>query len=214
MGPSRLKHYLVECAGDQSVASQLYHWNTEVAGAFWESLGHLEVALRNTIDDRMCARQVRLGRAGRHWIFDDHYELGRSRQAGGQHRRPYVDVDQAQRRVRQNKKAMSADQILSEISFGFWHQMVSRHQMRLWPDIASGFPHAPSRNQALVHDIVADLRDLRNRIGHHHRIWNIDLPRRYAQLLDLAGYTDPDLRAWIDEHSRVSGVLARRPGAQ
>src|SRR5699024_11272242 len=51
---------------------------------------------------------------------------------------------------------------------------------------------------------VADLRDLRNRIGHHHRIWLQPCAKRHQQLLDLAGYIDPELRAWIRESSARS----------
>jgi hypothetical protein len=119
----------------------LYRWNVEVSGAFWESLAYFEVAIRNAIDDRMRGRQVRFGRPG-NWLFDDARELGRDANGAGRHRRPYAEVDEAIRRVRRNGKKIDPGQIISELSFGFWHQMVSRRQMALWPDLASAFPHA------------------------------------------------------------------------
>ncbi|MGL5929773.1 MAG: hypothetical protein ACRCY8_12625 [Dermatophilaceae bacterium] len=208
--PARLRHYLRAADGDHSRAEALYQWNAEISGALQVALAHLEVALRNTIDAQLTRRHQRLGRDG-HWIFDEHFEFGRDRAGGKDHRRPYVDVAEAERRVRRNRKPLDAGQMISEVSFGFWHQMVSRHQLAWWPDIAGGFPHAPSRDQALVHDPVSDLRQLRNRIGHHHRIWNTDLPRRYDQLLTLTGYISPDLATWIDASSPVREALARRP---
>jgi hypothetical protein len=33
-----------------------------ITTAFWEPIGHLEVALRNTLDDRLAVRHHRLGR--------------------------------------------------------------------------------------------------------------------------------------------------------
>ena len=57
-GPPRLRHYLVEAGGDVDRAIRLYEWNTNLSAAFWESLGHLEVVLRNTIDRQMTARHV------------------------------------------------------------------------------------------------------------------------------------------------------------
>lgn len=208
-GPDRLKHYLSAAGNDTAKAEALYEWNVDAASAFWGSLGHLEVALRNTIDERMTVRHVRLGRPS-HWIFDDHHEFGR-RNPQAKHRYPYVDVETAKRRVTKNHKPVTPSQVISEISFGFWHQMVSQGQMVFWPDIATGFPHAPDRAQTTVREPISRLRDFRNRIGHHHRIWSEDLHARYDDILTVAGYIDPDLRMWIDAQSAVSGVLGRRP---
>jgi hypothetical protein len=209
IGRERLQHYLAAASGDTSVARALYDWNVEASAAFWGSLGHLEVALRNTVDARMTARHERLGREG-HWIFDDQYEFGR-REPPAAHQYPYVDVVRAKRRVMKNGKPVTPGQLISEVSFGFWHQMVSRAQMRFWPDVATGFPGAPDRAQTTVRAPVSRLRDLRNRIGHHHRIWNQDLRGRYDDVLLVTGYIDPVLSAWVDARSAVPAVLRRRP---
>ncbi|HTU78304.1 MAG TPA: hypothetical protein VMF09_06035 [Solirubrobacteraceae bacterium] len=42
----------------------MYHWNSAIAAAFWEPIGHLEVALRNVLDQRLAARHRRLERPG------------------------------------------------------------------------------------------------------------------------------------------------------
>ena len=97
------------------------------------------------------------------------------------------------------------------MSFGFWHQLVSRKQMFLWPDLASAFPHAPNRKQETVRDPVSRLREFRNRIGHHHRIWSEDISGRYEDLLDVSSFIGPDLRAFIIRHCRVPMMLANRP---
>jgi len=44
-----------------------------MTAAFWEPMGHLEVALRNTLDDRL-ARHRRLERLGS-WLDDPAQEL-------------------------------------------------------------------------------------------------------------------------------------------
>lgn len=210
-GSARLQHYLNECGGDADRAIRLYEWNTELSAAFWESLGHLEVALRNAIDRQMTARHAAKGRAG-HWIYDDGRELGRDQ--GRRHSRhafPYVDIETAIQRVRKNEMPTDPGQIISEVSFGFWHQMVSKGQMAIWPDLVGAFPHMPGRRQDTVSDKVASLRALRNRIGHHHRIWAIDVGTKYSELQALAGYIDPDLALWIDMNSRVKGILGNRP---
>ncbi len=108
-------------------------------------------------------------------------------------------------------KALDPGQVISELPFGFWHQLVSRRQMFLWPDLAGAFPHMPGRRQSTVSDRIGRLRSLRNRIGHHHRIWALDLAALYGDLLEVAGFIDPELSDWIDAHCDVRSLLARRP---
>lgn len=208
--PARLRHYLAHTAGDRQAAMDLYRWNVEVSGAFWQSLAYFEVALRNALDARMTARHTKAGRTG-HWVFDDARELGRDADGPGQHRQPYKDIAEAIRRVRRNKKPLSSGQIISEVSFGFWHQMVSRHQMFLWPDLADAFPHAPNRTQSTIQQPVERLREFRNRLGHHHRVWSENVTDRYDDLLAVAGYIDPELRMFINQHSLVPALLKSRP---
>ena len=208
---ARLESYLVECQGIEEKAILLYQWNSELSAAFWESIGYLEVALRNRINRQLDFRNQKRGRA-EHWIFDDYFELGRDRTIYANHRQPYLEIDAAIKRVRRNGKKMNPGQIISEMSFGFWHQMVSKKQLFLWPDLATGFPNLLSRDQGMISELTQSIRTMRNRIGHHHRIWTIDVDRNYSDLLALAGFIDEDLRRWISMRSHISEVLAHRPG--
>lgn len=122
----------------------LYEWNAAISAAFWESLCYLEVALRNAIDRQMQAIHVGKGRSG-HWIFDDAREFGRDARGTDRHNHPYQDVASAIGRVQRNKKQVTPCQVISEISFGFWHQLVSKRQVRFWPDLVAAFPHSPNR---------------------------------------------------------------------
>src|SRR5699024_6098211 len=128
-------------------------------GAFWQSLAYFEVALRNALDARLSTRHLTLSRSG-HCIFDDARELGRDADGPGMHRQPYKDIAESIRRVRRNRKQLTAGQVISELPFGFWHQIVSRRQMFLWPDIADAFPHAPNRSQATIQAPMRRLREL------------------------------------------------------
>lgn len=206
----RLRDYLEACDGDLEGALALYTWNAQLAGALWVDLGHLEVALRNGLDARMRLRHIALGRPGS-WLDDPTGELGRDRFGLGRHAQPYKDVAEARNRVTWNKKPLSVDQILSETTFGLWHQLVSRRQTFLWPDLADAFPHAPDRSRSTVAVPVSHVRHLRNRIGHHHRIWRLDCAREHARLLGLAAYIAPDLRTWIAGNSGVPRLVAARP---
>lgn len=209
-GP-RLRHYLTACAGDQDRAINLYRWNAEVSAELWKALGHLEVSLRNALDRQMTARQGAKRRDG-HWIFDDARELGRDSGRGtARHAFPYADVATAIVRVRNNGKPVSPGQAISELPFGFWHQLVSKRQMFLWPDLVAAFPHMPGRRQGTVSDRIGRLRSLRNRIGHHHRVWALDLDALYSDLLTVVEFIDPALSEWIDAQCDVRALLSCRP---
>lgn len=66
--------------------------------------------------------------------------------------------------------------------------------MFLWLDLADTFAYASSRSQAPVWKRLAKLRDLCNRIGHHHSIGSLDLEDRWNYILVLTGSIDPELR--------------------
>jgi|GEM_PF-6669115 len=144
----RLRLYLTEANGDEDAAAHLYQWNSRCSAAFWEALGYLEVSLRNALDARLTLRQHKQGQT-RHWVFDDARQLGRDARGVGRHAHPYQGVATAIRRVQANGKPLDPAQIISELPFGFWHQLVARRQMFLWPDLAAAFAHAPSRSQFL-----------------------------------------------------------------
>ena len=127
----RLSTYIDHCGGYFAAAVELYRWNSAITAAFWEPIGHLEVALRNTLDDRLAARHRRLERPGS-WLDDPAQELsGRAR----------LDIAVARDRVRQKGKRASDGQTISELSFGFWRFLITKKLTGLWPDLASGFPH-------------------------------------------------------------------------
>ncbi len=208
-GEARLTPYLKATAQDRFAACSLYLWNSSISAAFWETLGHVEVGLRNAIDGQMSQRQTRLRRES-HWIFDEHHELGRS-DGRRPHTRPYVEVNSAIRRVERNGMPVDAGQVISELPFGFWHQLVSKGQMSIWPDLVGAFPQMRTRSQRPVSNAVGDLRRLRNRIGHHHRIYSLDLNRFFETSRELCGFIDPGFANWLVDNSRVPELLASRP---
>jgi hypothetical protein len=144
-------------------AVELYRWNAELAGAFWESLGHVEVLLRYTLAERLASGQEPLGHP-LSWLVEG---------ATGLDPRGYDDIVKARGRVRAKKKAPTGAQIISELGFGFWRFLVARrYQGELWPDLASGFHYAPIRSRSTLEDPIVRLHDFRNRLAHHQRIWS------------------------------------------
>lgn len=199
----RLSSYRAQMGGDLVAAVDLYRWNTELCGAMWQTLGHVEVLVRNALADKMAARQQRLGRSGS-WLDDPGVELDR---------RGRDDIVTARQRVRANRKPHRDGQVISELSFGFWRFLVARrYQGQLWPDLASGFPFAPSRDRRLVEDPLVQLYHFRNRLAHHQRVWSEPVAARLQDCLLLTGFIDPAVQQWIAATSPVPAILADGPG--
>lgn len=135
LSPERLSTYVVACTGRLDDALVLYQWNTAVTGAFWEDMAHLEVLLRNAIDDRLTVRHADRGRTGT-WLDDPARELTKYARE---------DITRAKERLRSKRKQFSRGQVVSELSFGFWRFLLSKRHTNLWPDVATGFPHAPNQ---------------------------------------------------------------------
>jgi hypothetical protein len=197
----RLSTYVAERGGDFDAAVELYRWNAAVTAAFWEPIGHLEVALRNALSAQLANRHHSLGRDGS-WLDDPGGDLTP---------RARDDIAAARVRVRQKGKQASEGQTISELSFGFWRFLITKKLTGLWPDLASAFPDAPDRRRETVEEPLARLHDFRNRLAHHQRIWNRDPAARFDDLLAIAGYIDPALPAWISSTDTVREVLRCQP---
>lgn len=210
LSPARLHHYLVDCAGDYRRTLDLYEWNARLAGALLIDIGHVEVALRNTLDTALQARHRALALSGT-WLDDPKGALGRDRRGPGRHDRPYVDVEAARRRVRAQGKPLTHDQVVSETGLGLWHQLVSKRHNALWPDLARAFPGAHTRARTEVADHVSSVRSVRNRIGHHHRVYALNLDDVVGHVSGLARCIDPAFAEWIAVHSSVDSLRGRQP---
>lgn len=130
LGRDRLQMYVEQCGGDLPAAIELYRWNAAISAALWQPLGHLEVAIRNTLGDCLEARQARMNLDGS-WLDDPRGELDATARAA---------ITAARRRVRQKGKRPSDSQTISELGFGFWRFLITRRHTALWPDLASAFP--------------------------------------------------------------------------
>ena len=196
---SRIDSYLNHTNGDPLLATMLYDWNTQVSSAFWELISYLEVALRNAID-----YQLR-GLSEQHWLFKlESSTEQRTRQSR-------IEILQAKSRLQRSSKLATPVQIVSELPFGFWASLISKRYRDLWPDLAGGFKGLPTRNPEKIQELLQSTRDLRNRIGHHHRIWALDLNDRLNDLYLLGSYLDPDFESLLKAKSRVEQLMDERP---
>lgn len=195
----RLVPYLSASGGDPAVAERLYWWNVEISGAFYGPLHCLEVALRNALHDRLRARY---GRAD--WWAKAPINPGALRA-----------VDEARRKChrRQATSTGNADDIVAQLSFGFWVTLLSTgksYDRHLWvPTLHRAFPRYSGRRD-MLHDNLWTMVLLRNRIMHHEPIHHRDLAADHRKLYRLLGYLSPDCAKQALAMDRVAAVLDRR----
>jgi len=194
--------YLTACPGDQSRALDLYTWNAQVSAAYWQTLGHLEVALRNTLATQLQARHLRLKRAGS-WLDDRHNDLDANAKK---------NIGTARGQVSKKRKPASDGQTIAELSFGFWRFLLTKkYNTTLWPDLAQGFPRAPNRSRQTIEGPVKRLHEFRNRLAHHEPIWNKQLAAHQHDIYTVLGYIDEHVAAWTRKNCRISDLLLTCP---
>lgn len=194
----RLGPYLRATNGDGAAAILLYWWNVEVSGAFYGPLHCLEVSLRNALHDELRAK-----------YHSAHWWTRAPLNANGLK----MVADARAKCVRRSSGHASADDIVAELSFGFWVSLVSTgtaYDRKLWvPTLHRAFPHYPGRRDRL-HESLLSMVLLRNRIMHHEPIHHRDLGADHAKLHRLLGYLSPELAKEAQALDRVPAVLRRR----
>ena len=186
---------------DRAIA--LYQWNSAMAAAFGEELGHLEVVLRNALHQQLTDWYGAAGLPG-HWYDPPIAVLDHHRQQ---------DIADAQTRLRRAGKPESPGRVVSELMFGFWRFLLdSKYQTTLWAQaLRHAFPHLVPQRRVDVYTPLNALHRLRNRIAHQEPIHQLNLADHHHALLLVAGFIDPAIDAWLGGASRVPGLLAARP---
>jgi hypothetical protein len=107
----RLTPYLNAAQLDGTHAVDRYRWNLQVSEAFYPALSCLEIGLRNALHAQL---QIRYGRSD--WW-----------KAAPLQTRHLAKVRDAEAEARSRKGAnMSVDDVVAELSLGFWVSLLSR----------------------------------------------------------------------------------------
>ncbi|AOS61847.1 hypothetical protein [Actinoalloteichus hymeniacidonis] len=193
----RFTPYLEAAGSDHEAAVRLYWWNVRVSEAFYTPLHCLELALRNALNSRLRERFARSD-----WWVAVQLTAQGSR-----------NLEEAHRKVRGRAgKDHSADDIVAQLTFGFWVSLVSRgaaYDRTLWvPALHKAFPHYRG-GRAQLHDNLTAMLLLRNRIMHHEPVHHRDLAADHTKILRLLGYISPMMVEMLAEVDRVEDTLRR-----
>lgn len=203
IAPARFEPY-VAAAGSETAALRLYEWNIAVSAAYHESLGQLEVVLRNGLDEQLRRWHRKTVDGDGSWHADPRTPL---------HPDLRQQVAQARSRLRARGGVETHDRVVAELMLGFWRYLLdARHQPTLWaPALRHAFPHLRPRVRTEVYDRLVPLHALRNRIAHHEPIHHLPLSSRFEELLTLTGFVCPTTATWIWSTTRIPALLEARP---
>jgi len=203
MSPERLGSYETEMGGPERVVA-LYEWNLSISAALFETLGAVEVILRNALHRQLADRHA--ARVGSGNWFDGPL------------------LDEKGRRDLATAKAYATDRgrkpelpgkVVAELSFGFWRFLVARrYQATAWPALQKAFPLHPDGGSAPrgdVEDRMQRIHVLRNRIAHHEPVFRRNLQHDFGDMLTLVGWISVEACDWVADLSRVESILGARP---
>jgi hypothetical protein len=193
----RLSPYLTSAETGGIQADGLYLWNLQVSEAFYGSLHCLEICLGNALHTQLCASYGRYD----WWITAPLVQTAVNK------------VETARKQaVRPDHRYPSPDDIVAELSFGFWVSLLNRRYDRyFWvPALHRSFPNYRGGREPLRDNLEAMLL-LRNRIMHHEPVHHRDLVADHAKVYRLIGYIEPEVVDWLRTFDRVPDMLTRRP---
>ncbi|SSW62538.1 hypothetical protein AVE30378_00282 [Achromobacter veterisilvae] len=172
----------------------VYLWNAHVCGALYPLMGAVEITLRNAIDQALVAGLGRFWWAGgklRYRSFASGVDAPRPVQAVRDNfakaTRNYA-AEQRRRHGARGNVAPHHHGVIAKTEFSTWEFLLDAEFMGrglIWPKHLSRvfrgpWPvHQAGAMQAHAHDLVATLRDVRNRLFHHEPAW-----KRYGVLTE------------------------------
>ena len=193
------------------IALRFYTWNTALSAAFYGPLQALEIALRNAVNEQMKASFGETWYSNTSKIKLNNISVKQIDHAITELQREWGDA----RRIKSNRKRKiyTIDNIIAELSFGFWTGLFIRdYQETLWkPVLHKAFPHE-ILSRGKVYKRLKPLNIFRNRIAHHEPIFRRpNLETDMANILDILGWICPITRDWVKDHERLSEVIKMRP---
>lgn len=200
----RLDAYRVSTADSELDALTRYVWNVALCEALYPVLHCLEVGLRNRLNQALVSS---FGRA-------DWYDASQVILDVGARQK----VTAVKLMLNASGKKVTPSRIISELSFGFWTMLISRHHQSIIARpglLKEAFPYVPKsmRKRRILSGRFGEARKLRNRVFHHEPIWHRDVQREYQNIIEALGWLDPcllDVCAVLDRFSLVCTDSFRR----
>ncbi|KFI62073.1 hypothetical protein [Bifidobacterium cuniculi] len=190
----RLAEYLNEVDGDPSRALELYMWNSRMSAECFILIGHLEILLRNSIDEVLQLYYHDKER-GIPWFLQLGTDLSTEDRES---------IQRVREELRKRRKPDSRDRIIAGLTFGFWSHMFNTQHDELWKlCLYRVFRNGenPKITRKEVAALVEQLRLTRNRVAHHNYLKQFDVPNSIASIFQLARLISPEYATWMENNS-------------
>lgn len=214
--PARLSRFVNACKGNKTKSLQLYRYNIKLCEQFYGLLSVFEVLLRNTINSHY-----------KNFYGDPNWIRTQLSEGGFLEQAPQKEHALQLISKLTNSGIYTNDKIVSNVSFGFWPYMFTRHPFRLGgQSLLRIFPcRTPGTNQRTVFNELQQIKNFRNRIAHHEPICfgtsgNIDTKYAYdnyqliLKYIRFFGYNPQELFFGInsqpDDMLSAISALAKR----
>lgn len=203
---NRLSSYLLNVNDDYSVALERYLYNIEVSKALYPILSLLEVSLRNRINlaiDTIIEQDWILKELQNQNILLDG-EFKKLQEAG-------------QKLIKKGHKNFSKDDLIAELSLGFWIYLCGKkykntlwHKAGFFKTVFADYPNFSEFDKlGKVFPLLHLMLKLRNRIFHHEIIINYPygIINCYNDLRKLLGYISQDGLSYLDKICDFNDVV-------
>ena len=198
----RRDYYLKHAGGDLRRADELCRWDRVLRRAVFADVEELHHGITAAYAEAFAKRWQGPG----HWLgADGPLQTAATIDLNTRNRQEIAEaVDRAG-----GPHAAEYD-VLVKLSLGVWNVMTSKgREQDLWvPYVRHAYPRGARRSA--VHELVSDLRGVRNRVCHHESLLRFSL-RDHRRLVDLCGLVMPGHCVAFEAQSRVAQVLGRRP---
>jgi len=201
LGDARSDSYLKISAS--SKLSELALHNQRISSALMEDVSHIEIALRNVLS---AAMKARYSSPEHSWLDDPSGELAI---LGGKNMVGRIGL--AKNRLLQQKKSFTDADLVAELSLGFWVVLMSKRLLPINIDLLGAFSGLDRRSLPKLRASLNELKNLRNRVAHQHRVIHRNLESDYRSLITLAQWIHPDLGDFVRNNSRVLDCIAELP---
>lgn len=194
LSEERYARFRRACRGDHASTMRFYEWHAALSMASFGLVHHFEVLVRNAIDGTLGAGQPEVP-IKETWLVDfDTLRPDGIRQV-------ITAIDRLEKR-----REVTRSRVVAGLSFAFWADLFGRHYEDLWRRrLHTAFPHgALTRGTMSVH--MRRIRQFRNRIAHHDSLLDQDVPALADDMLEIAGWIDPDARRWLEAQTGAAEI--------
>ena len=206
---NRLNSYKYNSSDTYSVALERYLFNIELSKSLYPLLSILEISLRNRINQAIETI------IKKDWLIN---ELSRQSILLPNEYKKLIDAKQ--KVINKGHKNVSKDDLIAELSLGFWiHLCTKRYKTALWHKqgffriVFADYPNFSEFDKlSKVFPILQLMLKLRNRVFHHEIIINhpYGINNCYFDLRRLLSYISKDSLLYLDKICDFDKVITKQ----